>query len=164
MAQGIAERRLIVVAPLPGEGGDFTANDLVGAWRVVERFVKDYRIDANRLVVHSYGRGGGFAAFMAFENRERVRGLALASSMLQVPPPEADPSYPFHFFFSVNRGDRAEDQLQRRIEVLHELKYAVTVQKASDHEHDYLDVDEVGEVAALDRFARPHLRNGPRVL
>ena len=100
------ERRLIVVAPLPGEGGDFTANDLVGAWRVVERFVKDYRIDANRLVVHSYGRGGGFAAFMAFENRERVRGLALASSMLQVPPPEADPSYPFHFFFSVNRGDR----------------------------------------------------------
>ena len=151
-----AERRLIVVAPLPGEGGDFTANDLVGAWRVVEQFVKDYRVDANRLVVHSYGRGGGFAAFMAFENRERVRGLALASSMLQVPPPEADPSYPFHFFFSVNRGDRAEDQLQRRIEVLHELKYAVTVQKSSDHEHDYLDVDEVGEVArwidSLDRI------------
>lgn len=150
------ERRLIVVAPLPGEAGDFTANDLVGAWRVIEQFLKDYHIDANRLVVHSYGRGGGFAAFLAFEHREQIRGLALASSMLQVPPPEADPSYPFHFFFSVNRGDRAEESLRQRIEVLHELKYAVTVQKASDQQHDYLDVDEVDEIArwidSLDRI------------
>jgi len=151
-----AERRLIVVAPLPGEAGEFSPTDLVGSWRVVEHMLKDYHIDPNRVVMHSFLRGGPFATLLAFENREHVRGLALVSSVLQIPPPEADPASPFRFFFSIGRGDRAEEILQRRVEVLHEMKYAVTVQKTESRERAYLDLDEVAEVArwidALDRI------------
>jgi serine protease Do len=151
-----AERRLLVVAPLPGEAGEFSPNDLVGSWRVVEHMLKDYHVDPNRIVMHSFVRGGPFATLLAFENREHVRGLALVSSVLQIPPPEADPASPFRFFFSIGHGDRAEEILQRRIEVLREMKYAVTLQKTDVRERTYLDLDDVAELArwidALDRI------------
>jgi serine protease Do len=150
-----AERRLLIVAPLP-DGPEFGANDLVGAWRVVEHALKEYHIDPNRIVIHSYARGGPFASVLAFEHHEQIRGLALASSLLQVPPPEAHPSYPFRFFFSVGQGDRTEELLHHVVEELHEMKFAVTVQKSSARERAYLDVAEVGELArwidSLDRI------------
>ena len=151
-----AERRLLIVAPSPGDGPAFNANDLVGAWRVVEHMTKEYRVDPNRLVVHSFLGGGPFAAVFAFENHEHVRGLALASSILQVPPPEAHPSFPFRFFFSVGEGDRRQELLKRGIEVLHEMKFSVTVQKIGAQERGYLDSDQVAELArwidSLDRI------------
>jgi serine protease Do len=151
-----AERRLIIVAPVPGDGPEFTPNDLVAAWRIVEQMLKDYRVDRNRIVIHAFARGGAFASVLVFEHHEQVRGLALASSVLQIPPPEAHPSYPFRFFFSIGQGDRIEEILNRRVEVLHEMKYAVTVQKTTARERDYLDADEVAELArwidSLDRI------------
>jgi serine protease Do len=151
-----AERRLLIVAPLPGDGSDFSANDLVGAWRVAEHFMKDYRVDASRVVVHSFLRGGPFASILAYENHEQVRGLALASSALPAPPPEAHPNYPFRFFFSAWQGDRAEEVLHRLVEVLHQMKYAVTIQKTPSREHGYLATEEVAELASwidsLDRI------------
>ena len=151
-----AERRMLIVAPLPGDGPEFGPNDLVAAWRVVEHVLKEYRIDRSRIVIHSFARGGAFASVLAFENHEQVRGLALASSVLQVPPPEAHPSYPFRFFFSIGQADRAGDILNRRVEVLHEMKFAVTVQKTAARERGYLDTDEVAELArwidSLDRI------------
>jgi hypothetical protein len=151
-----AERRLLIVAPLPADGAEFNANDLVGAWRVVENTLKEYHVDPNRIVVHSYARGAPFASVLAFEHHEQIRGLALASSLLQVPPPEAHPSYPFRFFFSVGQSDRTEELLHRLVEELHEMKFAVTVQKSSGRERAYLDVAEVGELArwidSLDRI------------
>jgi serine protease Do len=151
-----AERHLLIVAPIPGDGADFTPNDLVGGWRIVEHFLKEYRVDRNRLVVHGFSRGGPFATLLAFENHEQVRGLALASSVLAVAPPEVDPNYPFRFFFSVGQGDRAEEILNHRLEILHEMKYAVTVQKAPGRERGYLDAEEVAELArwidSLDRI------------
>jgi serine protease Do len=151
-----AERRLIIVAPLPGDGPQFGPNDLVGAWRVVEHFLKEYRIDRNRVVIHSFARGGAFASVLAFENHEQIRGLALVSSVLQVPPPEAHPSYPFRFFFSIGQADRAGDILNQRVEFLHEMKFAVTVQKTAARERGYLDGEDVAELArwidSLDRI------------
>ncbi len=94
------ERRLILVAPLPAEASGFNPNDLVAARQVIEQFLKTYRIDRNRVVVHSFAMGGRFAAALAFENREQVRGLALASSLLAASPPESHPNFPFRFFFS----------------------------------------------------------------
>jgi serine protease Do len=153
--QVCAERRLLIVAPLP-DGPEFNANDLVGAWRVVEHALKEYHIDPNRVVIHSYARGAAFASVLAFEHPEQIRGLALASSLLQVPPPEAHPSYPFRFFFSVGQGDRTEEILHRVVEELHEMKFAVTVQKSSARERTYLDMAEVGELGrwidSLDRI------------
>jgi serine protease Do len=150
------ERRLLIVAPLPGDGPAFNANDLVGAWRVVENMIKEYRVDPNRLAVHSFLGGVPFAAVFAFENHEHVRGLALASSILQVSPPEAHPNYPFRFFFSIGEGDRRQELLNRGIEVLHEMKFAVTVQKMSAQGRSYLDADQVAELArwidSLDRI------------
>ena len=61
-----AERRLIIVAPLPGEAGEFSPNDLVASWRVVEHMLKDYHIDPNRVVMHSFLRGGPFATLWKF--------------------------------------------------------------------------------------------------
>jgi serine protease Do len=122
------ERRLIVVAPLPAETTGFNPNDLVAARQVLEHFLKTYNVDRNRVVVHSFARGGGFAAVLAFENREQVRGLALASSPLGGAPPESHPNFPFHFFFSYNDAGPAKERFHQFNNVLREMKYSVTVQ------------------------------------
>ena len=122
------ERRLIVVAPLPAETTGFNPNDLVAARQVLEHFLKTYNVDRNRVVVHSFARGGGFAAVLAFENRELVRGLALASSPLGGAPPESHPNFPFHFFFSYNDTGPARERFHQVNKGLREMKYSVTVQ------------------------------------
>jgi serine protease Do len=125
------ERRLILVAPLPAETTGFNPNDLVAARQVLEHFLKTYSIDHSRVVVHSFARGGRFAAAFAFENREQVRGLALASSLLGGPPPESHPNFPFRFFFSYSDAGPARERFHRVNEVLREMKYSVTVQTAN---------------------------------
>ena len=123
------ERRLLVVAPLPAaETTGFNPNDLVAARQVLEHFQKTYNVDRNRVVVHSFARGGGFAAVLAFENRELVRGLALASSLLGGAPPESHPNFPFHFFFSYNDTGPGRGRFHQVNKVLREMKYSVTVQ------------------------------------
>jgi poly(3-hydroxybutyrate) depolymerase len=122
------ERRLLLVAPLPAETSGFNPNDLIAARQVIEHFLKTYRVDRNRIVVHSFTLGGRFAAALAFENREQIRGLALASSLLTSPPPESHPNYPFRFFLSYAKASPASDRFGMVSKVLREMKYAVTLQ------------------------------------
>ena len=152
------ERRLILVAPLPAEASGFNPNDLVAARQVLEHFLKTYRLDRNRVVVHSFATGGRFAAALAFENREQVRGLALASNVLAAPPPESHPSFPFRFFISYSDASPARDRFRLLSKFLREMKYAVTVQTTNTATRApvYPDAEAIAELArwvdSLDRI------------
>jgi serine protease Do len=152
------ERRLILVAPLPAEASGFNPNDLVAARQVLEHFLKTYRLDRNRVVVHSFATGGRFAAALAFENREQVRGLALASNVLAAPPPESHPSFPFRFFISYSDASPARDRFRSLSKFLREMKYAVTVQTTNTATRApvYPDAEAIAELArwvdSLDRI------------
>jgi pimeloyl-ACP methyl ester carboxylesterase len=152
------ERRLILVAPLPAEASGFNPNDLVAARQVIEHFLKTYRVDPNRLVVHSFAMGGRFATALAFENREQIRGLALASSLLAAPPPESHPNFPFRFFFSYSDASPARDRFKSVNKVLRDMKYAVTLQTthSAGRAPVYPNAEAIGELArwvdSLDRI------------
>jgi serine protease Do len=152
------ERHLLLVAPLPAETSGFNPNDLIAARQVVEHFLKTYRVDRNRVVLHSFTLGGRFAAALAFENREQIRGLALASSMLAAPPPESHPNYPFRFFFSYAKSSPASDRIGTVSKILREMKYAVTLQTtiAASRVPTYPDAEATAELArwvdSLDRI------------
>lgn len=152
------ERHLILVAPLPAEASGFNPNDLVGARQIIDQFLKTYRIDQNRVIVHGFAAGGRFAAALAYNNREEIRGLALASSLLAAPPPENHPNYPFRFFFSYPDIGVARDRVETVAKVLREMKYAVTLQttKASGRTAQYPQADAIAELArwvdSLDRI------------
>jgi serine protease Do len=152
------ERRLILVAPLPSEAAGFNPNDLVGGRQVVEHFFQAYRIDRNRVIVHSFAMGGRFAAALAFENREQFRGLALASSLLASPPPETHPNFPFRFFVSFPDVGAARDRFRGISKLLRDMKYAVTLQTttATGRTLTYPDAAATAELArwvdSLDRI------------
>jgi serine protease Do len=152
------ERHLILLAPLPAESSGFNPNDLVGARQIIDHFLQAYRIDRNRVVVHGFASGGRFAAALAFENREEIRGLALASSLLAAPPPENHPNFPFRFFLSYPDLGAARDRVETVAKVLREMKYAVALQatKASGRTAAYPQADAVAELArwvdSLDRI------------
>jgi serine protease Do len=152
------ERRLILVAPLPAEPSGFNPDDLVGARQVIEHFVQAYRVDRNRIVVHSFGLAGRFAAALAFDNREQIRGLALAASLLAAPPPDAHPNYPFRFFFSYPDIGAARDRFRSISKLLREMKYAVTTQVTPSNGRAvaYPDAQAIAELArwvdSLDRI------------
>lgn len=150
------ERRFIIVAPAPAEAAGFNPTDLVATRQVVEHFLKLYRIDRSRIVVHGYAGGGPFASILAFDNRERIRGLALASSTVMGPAPDSHPNYPLRFFFSYSDKDRQKERLQRAAEILRRMKFSVTVQTTADRERQYLTAPEVAGLArwidSLDRI------------
>ncbi len=152
------ERRLILLAPLPAETSGFNPNDLVGSRQVIDHFVQTYRVDRNRIVAHSFAMGGRFAAAFAFENREQIRGLALASSLLSAPPPESHPNFPFRFFLSYPDIGAARERFRGISKVLREMKYAVTLQttNAAGRAVIYPDADAIAELArwidSLDRI------------
>jgi serine protease Do len=152
------ERHLILLAPLPAESSGFNPNDLVGARQIIDHFLQAYRIDRHRVVVHGFASGGRFAAALAFQNPEEIRGLALASNLLAAPPPENHPSYPFRFFFSYPDVGAARDRVETIAKVLREMKYAVSLQatKASGRAAAYPQADAIAELArwvdSLDRI------------
>lgn len=149
---------MILLAPLPAESSGFNPNDLVGARQIIDHFLQAYRIDRNRVIVHGFASGGRFAAALAFENREEIRGLALASSLLAAPPPENHPNFPFRFFLSYPDLGAARDRVETVAKVLREMKYAVALQatKASGRTAAYPQADAVAELArwvdSLDRI------------
>jgi len=150
------ERRFIIVAPAPAEAAGFNPTDLVATRQVVEHFLKLYRIDRSRIVVHGYAGGGPFASIFAFDNRERIRGLALASSPVMGPAPDSHPNYPLRLFFSYGEKDRQKERLQRAAEILRGMKFSVTVQTTADRERQYLSAADVAGLArwidTLDRI------------
>jgi poly(3-hydroxybutyrate) depolymerase len=144
------------VAPTPSEPGGFNPNDLVGARRVLDHFIATHRIDPNRIVVHGFATGGAFASIFSSENREVVRGLALASSPVVGAPPDSHPNYPLRFFLSCGAQERLVERLRRVADVLRGMKFPVTLQTTQGRERVYPGAEDIAELArwidSLDRI------------
>jgi serine protease Do len=143
-----AERRLLIVAPTPSEAAGFNPNDLVGVRQILEHFVTTYRVDKNRIVVHGFSLSGAFASEFALENREQVRGLALASGLLAGAPPDGHPNFPMRFFLSCAEGGQMAERMRRGAQFLRRIKFSVTLQTTPGRDRPtYLADDEVAELA-----------------
>lgn len=96
-----AKRDFLVFAPHAAEGARWSEADVEFIQRAIDRIQTRYRVDGRRVAIYGYEAGGPLAYHLAFEDRERIRGLAVVNA----PPPggavpENDPEFPLGLFIA----------------------------------------------------------------
>jgi len=132
------QRGLILLAPkaMKTDSG-FTQNEADFVRDAVVAFQNRYNIDPARIVIHSYGNGGRFAASVAFKFRELFRGLLLAGAPLPVRPPENQPDLSLQFHFMCGGVDPALAFTRLSLASLKSLKFPVTLRVIQGLPHQY---------------------------
>lgn len=152
------ERRGIILLGLKAAnmGAGWQANEAEFVHETVVAFQKKYSIDAERVVLHGYGKSGSFAAHLTFKHRDLFRGLILASSPIVERPPENLPEYRLQFHLICGSKDPAHPFLERNANALRTLKYPATFTSLPDLEHRYPNTDGVDAMVrwidSLDRL------------
>lgn len=151
------QRGIILLAPKAADlTAGWQANETEFVRETVVSFQKKYSIDASRIVLHGYSKGGPFATHLAFKHRELFRGLVLAATPLTEPPPENLPEYRLQFHFLCGGKDPVHPLVEQQVAGLRKLKYpaSLTIEPESDHRYPEADSVEtiVRWIDLLDRL------------
>jgi serine protease Do len=115
-----------------------------------------YRIDPQRILLHSYSNGGTFAWHLAFKYRDIFRGVAIASQPLILPLPENEPELRQQFYFVCGDQDPLFTAVKASVDGIRRAKYPVVLTTIPGLAHKYPADDDVDEIArwidCLDRI------------
>jgi poly(3-hydroxybutyrate) depolymerase len=125
------DRGMILVLPRPRKDSDWDLGDLETIRKQLESIMRDYTIDANRIVVGGYQAGGSMALAYGFMNRERVRGIAVVDAAVppRVQPRGNDPETRLEFFLQTFADSKLSPSQERQIGQLREMKFPLVHQK-----------------------------------
>ncbi len=150
------QRGIMLLAPKAAQIQGWQLNEADFVKAAVEHFQNTYRVDPDRVFLHAYSTGGGFAAYLAFTQRKLFRGLAIAGAPLQMAPPENDPDERLSFLFICGRNDDLFTRVEKSVELLRQIKYPVNFTPVDELDHRYpppQQVEEMGRWAdSLDRI------------
>jgi S1-C subfamily serine protease/dienelactone hydrolase len=115
-----------------------------------------YTIDHRRVIIHGMGVGGQLALYMAFHNRDLVRGVAVTGAALTGQAKEKVPNQPLAFFLHVGGKDPVKDGVIDSRTKLIEQKYPVVYREEKDAGSQYLEDKALDELVrwidSLDRI------------
>lgn len=149
------QRHLILLAPQAADKGKWSLREVRFVRQAVDRVLRTYRVDGNRVVVGGYQAGGALAWIAALVHRDIVRGVVTVQAPLpmQVQLPDTDPVYPLAVYAASSPAS-AVAITTAGMKRLRAEKYPVTT-KLLDRDRD-LNEAELAELArwidALDRI------------
>ncbi|MEX2287107.1 MAG: PDZ domain-containing protein [Planctomycetaceae bacterium] len=150
------QRGIIIVAPKADKISGWEPNEAEFAKDALDEVAKNYSVDSSRVFLHSFSSGGGFASYLAFRYRDRVRGLAMAAAPLRMRPPENDPDHRLQFHLVVGDQDDVAKAVEETAKALQKLKFPASFTRVNDLDHQYPAaeiVEEIGRWAdSLDRI------------
>ena len=143
----VAERRgLILMGPKAKSPRGFNQADSEYIRDCVADLQSKYSIDSDRVAVHGYKMSGLFAYHLAFNERDWVRGIAVASAPARVQIADNDPANRLLIYLHWCSGDGGAEAMQQSVEMLRQKKYPTTSRSVGDSETRYLNQDEVIEL------------------
>ena len=151
------KRNLILLAPRPRDEKTWVADESEFIRRAYDNIEKSYSIDGSRVVVHGFEGGGAMAYYVAFSQRDAVRGVAAVQSAIPagVRPPATDPANRLAIYIATSAKNKQVDRIGKQIKALREMKYPVTDDKL-DGEPRYLNDAELAKLVnwidSLDRI------------
>ncbi len=151
-----AARDLILIAPKSLDSTKWEpASEAAFVTKVIEKLRSDYNIDDTRIVAQGYQGGGAMAYYLAFNQRDVIRGAAAIDAPVAGRPPEHDPAHPLAFFVTTaKKGRTPEKNIQAAIGQLRNLKYPVSVIDQGDKARDLDDKELQQCVDWLDSLDR----------
>jgi S1-C subfamily serine protease len=142
------EKRIIVAGAIAENDTGWVPSESDVIANVGREILANYTVDRSRVVVHGMGVGGQMAFYMAFHNRDLVRGVAVTGAAMSNQPKEKAPGQPVSFFLHVGEKDPLAEAVSDSKDKLIEHKYPVVHREEKDAGHQYL-----GD-AALDELIR----------
>ena len=150
------ERGLILVGPRAKEIAGWNLNEAGFIEAMVKHIQEKYNIDDQRIVLHGFSDGCGFAYHLAFKYRSLFRGVVASSEPLKLRPPENRPDLRLQFFLSCGDKDNLYRQVQQTRSRLAAMKFPVTLSSVPDDGHNYPPIpvlDAIGRwIEMLDRI------------
>lgn len=140
-------RGLILVAPKAEKVGGWTPLEAEYVKDCIDWVKEKYRIDPQRVLVHSYSSGGPFAWFVAFKYRDTIRGVAMASQPLVGVLPENEPELRQQFYFVCGEDDPLLNAVKAAVAAIRKAKYPTVLTSIPGLAHKYPSDDDLEEIA-----------------
>ena len=155
--KSVCDRRgLILVAPKADKPAGWQPGEAEFIKQLIGHIRGKYTIDANRIVLHSYGTGAGIACLVGAKHRELVRGVVIAGAPFLTRPTDNDPEFRQQFFFVCGDGDKLLSKVNASVDALRKLKFPVsftTIKGFGAKYPEEIVIEEIGRwVDSLDRI------------
>jgi serine protease Do len=119
---------LILVVPTAEDVKQWERTELEYLRRLVERVVRQYRPDPQRMVVFGQGGGGGMAYLAGLAGREVFTGLATTAAALprQVKPPDSEPAQRLAIFAGLPKDPAVAAEINSGLQKFSEAGYPIS--------------------------------------
>lgn len=150
------QRGIILLAPKSKNVGGWKPDEAEFVKDAIEELKTEYAIDPNRVFLHSFSKGGGFAFDVAFKFRDQFRGVCVAGAPLRKKPPENNPDDPLQFHLICGEKASLFRQVKMTVTGLKRLKYPVSFTPIPEFADEYPPPTLCDEIArwadCLDRI------------
>jgi serine protease Do len=148
---------LILVVPTPTQADRWDRTELEYLRRVLDRVVKQHKVDPHRVVAYGEAGGGAMAWLLAISGRDVIRGVAISAAPLprQLKVPPSEPTLRLAVFAALPSAGDLSVQIGQGLQKFSEAGYPVTT-LANVNESGKLTSSEHNDLArwidSLDRF------------
>ena len=137
--QYCAEYKIIMVAPRSDADLGWTPGESDLILESIRYATENYNIDRKRVVVHGMGTGGQMAFYLAFQQRELIRGVAAVGASLGATPKERIANQPLSFFLAVGDKDPIRETVLDTAKKLLGFQYPLILREMKDMGHQYFN-------------------------
>ena len=150
-----AKRNVILVGPASKSRAGWVASEIEEVLQEVRGVLTDYTIDANRVVAHGMGNGGGMAFALGFAARDFFSGVATVGAGFGGTVKDVNPAEPLALFVAGGERDPLFADIKASAERFKDKGYGVLFRPIPEFGKDYLPAGTLAElmawIDALDR-------------
>ena len=132
---------LILLAPKAAEPERWRPTEVEFIRKTLDQITSTYHVDPSRVVVHGHQSGASMAYLFAFNNRDKVRGVAAVDGPLAGRVAENEPLERLAFYVAAASNSRQARGIAAGVERLRAMKYPVTVVELGEQPR-YLNEEE----------------------
>lgn len=152
----LEQMNFLMLGPKSTNAEGWVASETEGIIQDLKDVVSSYTVDRTRIVAHGEGVGGQMAAYLGFNAREYIRGVAMTGATLGTAPKDNLPGQRINFF--VIAGDKHPDfkEIEAAPAALREKKHPTVWRPIKDLGKEYMDQPTLTELGhwldSLDRI------------
>ncbi len=150
------QRGLLLLAPKAEKTSAWNMNEAGFVKDSIEHFRETYSVDARRVFLHGFGKGGEFTYHLAFKYREVFRGISVVNSALRKAPPENHPDYRLQFHLVSGTETPEHQAVESLVKRLQQMKYPASFTVIEEGDESYPGGESLLEIArwadCLDRI------------
>ena len=135
----------ILVGPKSAADG-WVPSETEGVVQDVKEVLGQYSVDRTRVIAHGMADGGQMAAYIGFNARDLIRGVAMSGAALGTQPKDPVPNQPLAFFIVAGEKDPLLPRIAEAKPALDAKKIPTIYRPIKDFGKEYIDQKTILEL------------------